>query len=83
MKQIEYLDIEQARETLAQLGIELTLRQMKRAADKNANGVRKLPFFLDPIDRRLKIEKNTLLGVYLRKQIDAENTWRNNPPAGP
>jgi hypothetical protein len=80
MKQIEYLDIEQARETLAQLGIELTLRQMKRAADKNANGVRKLPFFIDPIDGRLKIEKNTLRGVYLRKQIDAENTWRNNPP---
>jgi hypothetical protein len=81
MKQIEYLDIEQARETLAQLGIELTLRQMKRAADKNANGVRKLPFFLDPIDGRLKIEKNTLLGIYLRKQIDAENTWRNSSPS--
>ena len=80
MKQIEYLDIEQARETLAQLGIELTLRQMKRAADKNANGVRKLPFFLDPIDGRLKIEKNTLLGIYLRKQIDAENTWSNSVP---
>ncbi len=80
MKQIEYLDIEQARETLAQLGIELTLRQMKRAADKNANGVRKLPFFLDPIDGRLKIEKNTLLGIYLRTQIDAENIWRNSSP---
>jgi hypothetical protein len=81
MKQIEYLDIEQARETLAQLGIELTLRQMKRAADKDARGVRKLPFFIDPIDGRLKIEKNTLLGIYFRKQIDAENTWRHNSPS--
>ncbi len=80
MKHIQYIDIEQARLVLAELGIELTQRQMKRAADKGINGTRKLPFFLDPIDGRLKIEKNTLLAIYMRRQIDAENYWKNRWP---
>jgi hypothetical protein len=73
MKHIEYIDIERAREVLAELGIKLSPRQMKRAADKGPNGVRKLPFFLDPIDGRLKIEKGTLTRIYAARQIDAEN----------
>ncbi|MGB3539107.1 MAG: hypothetical protein WBA42_13180 [Mesorhizobium sp.] len=81
MKPIQYIDIEQARLVLAELGIELTARQMKRAADKDCQGQRKLPFFLDPIDGRLKIEKNTLLKIYLRRQVDAENSWRNGGPS--
>lgn len=81
MKPIEYIDIEQARTVLAQLGIELTPRQMKRAADKDAHGVRKLPFFLDPIDGRLKIEKNTLISIYIKRQVAAENTWRSSGPS--
>lgn len=81
MKHIQYIGIEQARLVLAELGIELTPRQMKRAADKGASGMRKLPFFLDPIDGRLKIEKNTLIGIYIRRQVDAENTWRNTGPS--
>lgn len=81
MKPIEYIDIEQARAVLAQLGIELTPRQMKRAADKDAHGARKLPFFLDPIDGRLKIEKNTLISIYIKLQVSAENTWRNTGPS--
>lgn len=76
MKQLQYIDIEQARQALAEIGVTLTPRQMKRAADKDLHGVRKLPFFLDPIDGRLKIEKNTLLGIYMRRQADAENSWR-------
>ena len=76
MKQLQYIDIEQARQTLAEIGVSLTPRQMKRAADKDPAGVRKLPFFLDPIDGRLKIEKNTLIGIYMRRQVDAENSWR-------
>lgn len=79
MNPVEYLDIEQAREALKQVGIELTPRQMKRAADKDAHGARKLPFFIDPIDGRLKIAKNTLLGIYFRRQVDAENKWKINP----
>jgi hypothetical protein len=35
----------------------MTPRQIKRAADKNARGMSKLPFFVDPIEGTLKIEK--------------------------
>jgi hypothetical protein len=79
MAPIQYVDLEQARLLLAEFGIELTPRQMKRAADKDASGTRKLPFFIDPIDGRLKIERGTLLGIYLRRQTDAEKLWK--PPA--
>lgn len=54
-------DLEQARFVLSELGIEFNERQMKRAAEKDAHGRRKLPFFIDPIDKKLKINKNTLL----------------------
>ena len=81
MKEIRYIDIDQARELLAGIGIELTPRQMKRAADRGPHGVRKLPFFIDPIDGRLKIEKNKLLGIYIRKQVDAENSWNHHSPS--
>lgn len=43
------------------MGVELTPRQMKRAADKDAQGRRKLPFFVDPIEGTLKIEKEALV----------------------
>jgi hypothetical protein len=52
-----YIDLNEAREILAGMGVELTTRQMKRAADKDAHGIRRLPFFIDPIEGRLKIEK--------------------------
>ena len=73
MREPCYIDLDQARDALAGMGIELNERQMKRAADKDAHGVRKLPFFVDPIDGRLKIEKSTLVNIYRRAQIDAEN----------
>jgi hypothetical protein len=67
-----YIDLEQARKILAEMGVELTARQMKRAAETDAQGKRKLPFFIDPIEGRLKIEKQALIGAYLRRQVDAE-----------
>ncbi len=67
-----YIDLEQARETLAAMGVELTPRQMKRAAEPDAYGRRKLPFFIDPIDKKLKIEKRTLIKIYMRRQTEAE-----------
>ena len=73
MKRPCYIDREQARTVLAELGIELTERQMKRAADIDAHGRRKLPFFIDPIDGKLKIEKDTLIRIYLERQVKAEN----------
>lgn len=68
-----YIDLEQARQVLAEMGVELNERQMKRAADKDASGHRKLPFFVDPIEGRLKIEKGTLVRIYRERQIEAEN----------
>ena len=73
MQQPCYINLEQAREVLAEIGVELNQRQMKRAAETDASGQRKLPFFVDPIENRLKIEKGTLLGIYRKLQIDAEN----------
>ncbi len=71
-----YVDLDQAREVLADMGVDLNERQMKRAADRGPNGSRKLPFFVDPIDGRLKIEKGTLVKIYRELQIEAENKYR-------
>lgn len=79
MKQPFYIGLEEARGTLAEIGINLTAKQLKRAADPDANGRRKLPFFVDPIDKRLKIERGTLLEIYMRCQVQAENTAHINP----
>lgn len=68
-----YLDQDQARAALAEMGIELTVRQLKRAAEPNAAGQRKLPFFRDPIDGKLKIERETLRRIYIDRQVQAEN----------
>ena len=71
-----YLDIEQARQVLAELGVEVSSRQMKRAADTNAAGRRRLPFFIDPIEGKLKIEKQTLINIYMRRQVEAERNYK-------
>ena len=71
----QYIGLEQARQVLAEMGVELNARQMKRAADKDAAGRRKLPFFVDPIEGTLKIEKGTLVDIYRRLQIEAENQY--------
>lgn len=76
MRQPRYIDLEQARQVLAGMGVELTPRQMKRAAEMDAQGRRKLPFFVDPIEKKLKIEKGSLVGAYNKCQIEAENNLR-------
>jgi hypothetical protein len=68
-----YITVSQARTVLSDLGIELSERQMKRAAEADIHGRRKLPFFIDPIDGRLKIEKGTLVRIYRELQVEAEN----------
>jgi hypothetical protein len=74
LKQPCYIDLEQARQVLAEMGVELNQRQIKRAADKDASGQRKLPFFVDPIEGKLKIEKGTLVSIYRNLQMQAENS---------
>lgn len=67
-----YIDLNEARALLSEMGVDLSERQMKRAADKDAHGKRKLPFFVDPIEGRLKIERGTLVRIYRELQIEAE-----------
>lgn len=74
MKPPTYIGLSQARQVLGEMGVDLSERQIKRAADPDAAGRRKLPFFVDPIDGRLKIEKGTLVRIYEQTQADAENS---------
>ena len=64
--------LKEARQLLAEMNIHLTPRQIKRSSDMNANGKRKLPWFIDPIEGRLKIERNALLSAYFNRQVEAE-----------
>lgn len=74
-KRPHYIGLDEAREVLAEMGVELTPRQMKRAADLNPAGKRKLPFFVDPVQGTLKIEKETLRSIYISKQVEAERQF--------
>ncbi len=78
IKQPQYMSLEEARELLAQMGVQLTLRQMQRAAEQDAQGRRKLPFFVDPIERKLKIEKDDLINIYFKRQVEAQRNLRPN-----
>lgn len=71
-----YIDLEQARAVLAEMGVDLSPRQMKRAADKDAHGKRKRPFFVDLIEGKLKIEKGALVRIYTELQAQAENSTK-------
>ena len=64
------------------MGVRLTLRQMQRAAEQDAHGRRKLPFFVDPIERKLKIEKNDLINIYFKRQVKAQETSGPNKQKG-
>ena len=74
IKQPQYIGLEEARQVLAEMGVALSPRQMKRAADIDARGRRKLPFFVDPIEGKLKIEKGSLVQIYRDLQMQAENS---------
>ena len=76
MKQPCYLGLDDARQVLAEMGIHLTERQMQRAAEQDAQGRRKLPFFVDPIQHKLVIEKDDLLSAYFKKQVEAQRNLR-------
>lgn len=79
MDQPRYIGLDEARQVLAEMGVMLTARQMKRAADKDSDGRRKLPFFIDPIDGTLRIERSALVAAYQKRQCEAEKSCR--PPA--
>jgi len=68
--------MDEARQVLAQMNVMLSPRQIKRSADPDPHGRRKLPWFVDPIEGRLKIEKNALLKAYFNLQVAAENNCK-------
>ncbi|NEJ60764.1 hypothetical protein GUK21_31825 [Rhizobium leguminosarum] len=68
-----YISLSEARNELSSIGVDLSDRQIKRAADKDAQGKRKLPFFVDPLTGTLKIEKGALVAAYRKLQVEAEN----------
>jgi hypothetical protein len=76
IRQPHYIGLEEARQLLAQMGVQVTLRQMQRAAEQDAHGRRKLPFFVDPIERKLKIEKNDLISIYFKRHVEAQRNLR-------
>lgn len=76
-KRPQYLDVTEARQLLAEMNIHLTDRQIKRSSDMDASGRRKLPWFIDPIEGRLKIERNALLSVYFNRQVEAQRNSDN------
>lgn len=61
----KFISMEEARTLLADYGLILNERQIRRAASPNAAGKRKLPFFVDPVDGCLKTERRALLRVYV------------------
>lgn len=77
MKVPHYISLAEARKVLAEMGVELTQRQMQRAAEIDADGKRKLPFFRDPLQGTLKIERGSLVDAYRRAQVEAENNLRD------
>ncbi len=79
MKPPQYIGLEEARRVLAEMGVVLTERQMKRAADKDVEGNRKLPFFIDPIEGTLKIERQDLINAYVKQQAEAQRRCRPSP----
>ena len=76
MKQPCYLSLEAARQELASIGVKLSPRQMQRAAEQDAQGRRKLPFFRDPVIGNIIIEKDDLLSAYFNRQTEARNKLR-------
>jgi hypothetical protein len=78
MKQPCYIGLEEARQVLAGMGINLNERQMQRAAELDSAGRRKLPFFIDPIEGKLRIDKDDLISVYFNRQSEARNKLREH-----
>ncbi len=79
MKRPEFIGLEQARQVLAEMGVTLTLRQMQRAAELHPDGSRTLPFFIDPIEGTLKIDKQALINVYLMRHVEAQRRCKPTP----
>jgi hypothetical protein len=81
-RQPRYLDVDEARAILAEMNVHLSRRQVKRSSEMDARGKRRLPWFIDPIEGRLKIERNDLFAAYFNRQVEAERNCTLNPREG-
>lgn len=68
---MKLLTKKEAQKKLAEMGIKVNVRQITRAASPNDAGVRKLPFFRDPITGKLVIDEEVLVKFYTRAQSEA------------
>ncbi len=63
-----YLTLSEAVEVLAGHNIHTNISQLRQAASPDTFGVKRLPFFIDPVTGYFLISKEVLLGQYLRLQ---------------
>lgn len=66
-----YLDAEGARKVLAELGIDLNERQIRRTKEPRLDGKPALPWFRDPITKKLLISEAHLRTMYARAASQA------------
>lgn len=67
----QYVTIDQAHELLAPINPALKKDTLRKAAEPDAAGRRKLPFFKDPLTNKLLIDRKILLDMYQQRQADA------------
>ena len=78
MKQPCYIGLEEARQVLAEMGVQFTPQQMQRAADKDAQGGASCRSSSIRSRAQLKIEKDSLVSIYMQRQVEAERNLRPN-----
>ena len=66
-----YLTLTEAAGVLAQHNIHTTVSQLRTAASPDTFGVKRLPFFLDPVSGAFLISEQMLLAHYARLQAKA------------
>ncbi len=75
-----YIEITQVPEALESIGVGVDIDQVKRACEPDAHGKRKLPAFLDPIKKKLMVNKFRLFEIYQHLEAEAEKNLREPIP---
>jgi len=75
IKQPHYIGLEEARQLLAQMGVQLTLRQ-KCSAPRSKMPRDAASYPSSSIRSKLKIEKDDLISIYFKRQVKAQSNLR-------
>ena len=78
MKQPCYIGLEEARQVLAEMGVQLTMRQMQRAADRTRRDDASCRSSSIPSSTSSKSKRTICISVYFRKQVEAQRNLRPN-----